>query len=873
MSEHGDMRRCRESGSSRDAVPFAAEGVETGLAMNMNKRAVDHTGSSRLQERLMSRPSAAWRPRRRPDFEPPASGGLEPERSGSSPAGLCQAGLSRLRGLARPRPTHRFGGVQAFLFLLVILIEALIAAQVHAQMTPGNLLSNLHVRLSSNTGSSTFRAQRFRTGTNDTGYTVTAVRLSLRDASGKDISVVIRENDNGEPGDLVATLTNPDSLTSSADNEFTAPEGTTLEPSTDYWVSVHEGVTDDRASVGSAFFNSFNGEPGWSLVDDAKFRFSETNSWSNSSARMKMAVRGYANEETATNSAATGEPGIGGTAQVGQTLTAELGTIDDDDGLPSGTFPTGYTFQWVRVASDNTEADIPGATAQTYTVAADDVGSTLKVKVTFTDGGGNEETLASAPTAVVTQAQQSPLTARLSHIYDADREAGNGQIERAFTLQLGPGAFVNPSDLRDHGFETVNGTVFSVTRVESTCRNIGGRRYCGQYQAWVRSIDRNQQMSVTIPAAASCSVAGAPCGEEGGTVQTPKSLVWQAGVTSGREVSISAGSEATKSEPNNGCNRQLLFEISLSKKSRRYPVLVDFETLDDDSDTTATPGTQAGSADYWPQSYTVMFVPGERTLKAGVQICADSINESSETVKVRISNARMLVYGNSTVTPLSITTATATGTIANDGPIPKAWLARFGRAVSEQVLDAVGDRLASAPRAGAELSLAGQKLPSVSGAADGPHTASREEPREAEARAGLAAVTDRLRGDAREDGYRGFGARAVTNRDLLTGTSFSLASGGAGGGGHVAVWGRGALTRFEGSGDGLSVDGEVATGMAGGGLVARFRGRLVDGRVRGGALARRGRLPGRRRTGFGGRRRRHRGVVDGRLPLWTLRAQ
>ena len=95
--------------------------------------------------------------------------------------------------------------------------------------------------------------------------------------------------------------------------------------------------------------------------------------------------------------AATGKPAVSGTPQVGETLTAGQGTIDDADGLPSGTFPAGYSFQWVRVDADGTSnpADISGATSRTYTLEAADLGKRVRVKVSFTDGGGNPETLTS----------------------------------------------------------------------------------------------------------------------------------------------------------------------------------------------------------------------------------------------------------------------------------------------------------------------------------------------------------------------------------------------------------------------------------------------------------------------------------------------
>ncbi len=96
------------------------------------------------------------------------------------------------------------------------------------------------------------------------------------------------------------------------------------------------------------------------------------------------------------NNPASGAPTISGTARVGGALTAARGSIDDDDGLPS-TFPDDYAFQWVREDSGGTNPmDIDGATSSTYTLDANDEGKRVKVKVTFTDGGSNDEALTSA---------------------------------------------------------------------------------------------------------------------------------------------------------------------------------------------------------------------------------------------------------------------------------------------------------------------------------------------------------------------------------------------------------------------------------------------------------------------------------------------
>ena len=106
----------------------------------------------------------------------------------------------------------------------------------------------------------------------------------------------------------------------------------------------------------------------------------------------------------APNTPATGAPTITGTAQVGQTLTAGTTAIMDANGLTS----VSYTYQWIRVATDNTETNIASATASTYTLVAADQGTTIKVTVSFTDDASNAETLTSAATATVSAAANTP---------------------------------------------------------------------------------------------------------------------------------------------------------------------------------------------------------------------------------------------------------------------------------------------------------------------------------------------------------------------------------------------------------------------------------------------------------------------------------
>ena len=106
---------------------------------------------------------------------------------------------------------------------------------------------------------------------------------------------------------------------------------------------------------------------------------------------------------SASNSPATGAPTISGTAQVGETLTAGITGITDSDGLTGATF----AYQWIQ-NDGSSDTDISGATGETYTPVSADEGKAIKVRVTFTDDAGNEESLTSAATTAVVSAAPPP---------------------------------------------------------------------------------------------------------------------------------------------------------------------------------------------------------------------------------------------------------------------------------------------------------------------------------------------------------------------------------------------------------------------------------------------------------------------------------
>ena len=126
------------------------------------------------------------------------------------------------------------------------------------------------------------------------------------------------------------------------------------------------------------------------------------------------------NETEASNTAPTGLPAITGTAEVGEALSASADDIADADGLENATF----AWQWLAGG-----ADIEDATGETYTLTPAEVGKTLKVRATFTDDAGTQETLTSEATEAVVD--RRPVAATLS-VGAGAAEAGRFRLRIAF---------------------------------------------------------------------------------------------------------------------------------------------------------------------------------------------------------------------------------------------------------------------------------------------------------------------------------------------------------------------------------------------------------------------------------------------------------
>ena len=155
------------------------------------------------------------------------------------------------------------------------------------------------------------------------------------------------------------------------------------------------------------------------------------------------------------NSSTTGAPTISGTTRVGETLTTSTSGIADADGLTNATF----SYQWIR--NDGTaDTDIQDASSSTYTLAGDDQGKTVRVRVSLTDDAGHAETLVSAATATIAP---PPLTADFHP--DDTPKTHDGQASFTFELRFSEEFELSYKTLRDHAFGVTAGAIAKARRL------------------------------------------------------------------------------------------------------------------------------------------------------------------------------------------------------------------------------------------------------------------------------------------------------------------------------------------------------------------------------------------------------------------------
>ena len=330
--------------------------------------------------------------------------------------------------------------------------------------------------------------------------------------------------------------------------------------------------------------------------------------------------------------------------------------------------------------------------------------------------------------------------------------------------------------MRDDVLTVTNGRVTRAQRLDNPHHENQGMQPNRTWMVSVRPDAASEDVTIVLPATTSCDASGAVCTGDGRKLSNTESAT----VEGPPSLSIA------DAQVDEAADAMLEFTVSLSRAASET-VTVDWATAD---------GTATAGSDYTANSGTLNFAPGETAKTVSVAVLDDSHDEGSETLTLVLSNP----------SGAYIEDGEATGTIKNSDPMPQAWLGRFGRTVAEQVLEAVEERIRSSPRAGMQVTMAGHRF--------GGEATETEALEEAEARAWLETCRDGpgVGGDCPARTR----SRAVTERDLLTGSSFALTTGAdAIGGGLVSLWGRGAVSRFDGREGDLSLSGEVTGALLG----------------------------------------------------------
>ena len=328
-----------------------------------------------------------------------------------------------------------------------------------------------------------------------------------------ELTVEARDDSNTTPLDVTVTVTN---LTDArVVIRGTAQVGRTLTAET-------SGIPDeDRRDKVDLSYQWLADETGVEGATDPTYEITERDE--GKAIKVRVTFTDNAGKEETLTSAATapvkpaqsnepaaGLPIISGTAQVGETLTADTSGISDADGMTDAVF----RYQWTRWDSD-TDEDIEGATDSTYEVSDEDEGKTIRLRVGFSDDRGNDEALTSAATGSVA-ARPAQLTAKFpASPFQSSRHKGDDdrpQVIVAFNLP------VQSFDKTTPSVSLTGATVSSLVRHEED----------GLENAWVFFLDPegNDDVVFTLVAGQSCDAGGICTGEgkmlsEGGTTTLP----------------------------------------------------------------------------------------------------------------------------------------------------------------------------------------------------------------------------------------------------------------------------------------------------------------------------------------------------------------
>ena len=352
---------------------------------------------------------------------------------------------------------------------------------------------------------------------------------------------------------------------------------------------------------------------------------------------------------------------------------------------------------------------------------------------------------------------ENTLTASFANV--PSEHGGGGEANRfSFDLTFSENPEVSYRTLRDHAFQITGGAVKKAKR-----------KVQGSNQRWTITVEPDGfgDVNITLPGNRACSASNAVCTSDGRQLSNSPSAT----------ISGPAALSIADATANENSDSGLNFVVSLDRVST-LTVTVDYATSD---------GTATAGHDYTATSGTLTFNPGDAAKAINVALLDDAIDDGGETMTVTLSNA----------SNARIADGTATGTIENSDPLQKAWIARFGRTVASDVVDGITERLESRG-AHSEVRIAGRTLQ---------HNGSAW----TEAPVEDAELVDPL------EGTQPFETNQVMSaHELMLNSSFRL-QGATDETGAPAwgAWGRFSASSFEGEADGVTLSGDVTTGLLG----------------------------------------------------------
>ena len=339
-------------------------------------------------------------------------------------------------------------------------------------------------------------------------------------------------------------------------------------------------------------------------------------------------------------------------------------------------------------------------------------------------------------------------------------------------------------------YKTLRDAAFSVTNGQVTRAR---RQTPGSNQGWTITVepDSHAALTVTLPA---------------GSVESSDGRGLESAVSA--TVSGPVGIAVANARVDEGAGAVLAFAVTLSRAASE-PVTVDYATVD---------GTATAGVDYTATSGTLTFEAGESSQTVEVGVLDDSHDEGEETLTLRLSNP----------SEGRLTDAEATGTIENTDPLPRALLARFGRATALHVMQQVEERLQAPRDPGLQGRFAGRELrrgmEREMGREIGRNFLSRLQSTAVQGAQDTTGIYGDLSGAELLQMGLGVGGELSGaellrmglggNGDVLMGSGFVL-NRETGEGASVSLWSRGMESRFRGRDGELSLDGGVRTTMFG----------------------------------------------------------